>query len=123
MARKASAFAGKSVVAADREPAEETPEAPQEPPGGPAPAPTSAVTQEDAQQPATALEKPSGGKKPSKKKIGFYIRPEEEERAEAARLHTAGYTGHKTVTAFYEAAIASYTRQLEEKYNDSKPFG
>jgi len=62
-------------------------------------------------------------KAPKKKKVSFYLSPEEEARAEAARIFTAGHTGLKTVTSYYEQAIAEFTRKLEAEYNDSKPFG
>ncbi|MGP9587211.1 hypothetical protein ACT3TB_16300 [Micrococcaceae sp. AOP34-BR2-30] len=60
--------------------------------------------------------------KGKKKKIGFYQTPEEAARTRAAWAHTMGHTGHTTITSYMEAAIASYTRQLEAEYNDSKPF-
>ncbi len=61
-------------------------------------------------------------KAPKKKKVSFYLAPEEEARAEAARLFTMGHTGLTTVTSYYEQAIAEFTRKLEAEYNDSKPF-
>jgi len=78
--------------------------------------------------PATASEAPkkapqAAPKAPKKKKVSFYLSPEEEARAEAARIFTAGHTGLKTVTSYYEQAIAEFTRKLEAEYNDSKPFG
>lgn len=62
-------------------------------------------------------------KAPKKKKVSFYLSPDEEARAEAARNFTMGHTGLKTVTSYYERAIAEFTRKLEAEYNDSKPFG
>lgn len=78
--------------------------------------------------PPTASEAPkqtpqAAPKAPKKKKVSFYLSPEEEARAEAARIFTAGHTGLKTVTSYYEQAIAEFTRKLEAEYNDSKPFG
>lgn len=57
-----------------------------------------------------------------KKKVGFYQLPAEEKRTRAAWMHTMGHTGHTTITSYLEAAVAAYTRKLEEEYNDSKPF-
>lgn len=61
-------------------------------------------------------------KNPKKKKASFYTLPEDEARAEAAWLHTAGHTGHKSFTAFMEEAMKSYTRRLEGEYNNQMPF-
>lgn len=58
-----------------------------------------------------------------KKKVSFYSLPEDEARANAAWLYTAGHTGHKSFTAFMEEAMKSYTRRLEDKYNNQTPFG
>lgn len=60
--------------------------------------------------------------KPKKKKVSFYQFPTEEARAKAAWAFTMGHTGHRTVTSFYEEAVSRYTRELEARYNDSKPF-
>lgn len=57
-----------------------------------------------------------------KKKVSFYSLPEDEARANAAWLHTAGHTGHKSFTAFMEEAMKSYTLSLEGKYNNQTPF-
>lgn len=57
-----------------------------------------------------------------KKKVSFYSLPEDEARANAAWLHTAGHTGHKSFTAFMEEAMKSYTRRLEGEYNNQAPF-
>lgn len=66
-------------------------------------------------------------KKPTKNlkknKVSFYALPEDEARAEAAWLYTAGHTGHKSFTAFMEEAMNSYTRRLEGEYNNQAPFG
>jgi len=73
----------------------------------------------------TASEPGKGASEPSptkKKKVSFYQLPAEEARARAAWMHTAGHTGHRTITSFMEAAVSAYTRELEKQYNDSTPF-
>jgi len=62
-------------------------------------------------------------KAPKKKKVSFYLAPEEETRAKAAWQFTMGFTNHRTWTSFFEEAVRRYTRELEAEYNDSKPFG
>lgn len=82
---------------------------------------------------AEALAQPSGGlvgdgsaestsRKPKKKKQNFYQTPEDTERADAAWRHTMGHTGIRTWTGFVEEAVREFTRSLEQKYNDSRPF-
>jgi hypothetical protein len=66
--------------------------------------------------------KAKSGRNLKKPKVSFYAQVEDEERARAAWLHTAGHTGHKTWTAFLEEAMNSYTRYLEGEYNNQKPF-
>jgi len=62
-------------------------------------------------------------KAPKKKKVSFYLEPAEEARAKAAWQFTMGHTEHLTWTSFFEESVRRYTRDLEAKYNDSKPFG
>lgn len=76
-----------------------------------------------AKEAATSEGQGQASPKPKKKKVSFYQLPAEEARAKAAWAFTMGHTGHRTVTSFYEEAVSSYTRELEAKYNDSKPFG
>lgn len=103
-----SKLAGRSAASPmqpmqDAEPAEDTTPAP-----APAPAPPEPKTK--------------SGRNLKKPKVSFYAQEEDEERARAAWLHTAGHTGHKTWTAFLEEAMNSYTRRLEGEYNNQKPF-
>lgn len=60
--------------------------------------------------------------KKKRPKVSFYADEDEQARANAAWLHTAGHTGHKTLTSFLETAMIKYARELESEYNDSKPF-
>lgn len=83
-----------------------------EPAEGAAPAP----------EPPAPEPKAKSGRNLKKPKVSFYAKEEDEERARAAWLHTAGHTGHKTWTAFLEEAMNSYTRRLEGEYNNQKPF-
>lgn len=117
MARK-SALSGRTVV----DPVTDQQANPEDPP---------AATQEPAEpseahnppeKAAKLGERGSTGAKAKKKKVSFYQLPEEEDRARAAWMHTMGQTGHTTITSFMEAAVATYTRQLEAQHNDSKPF-
>lgn len=83
------------------------------------------------QEATTPLESPGTPKKapeatpksPKKKKVSFYLAPEEEARAKAAWQFTMGHTEHLTWTSFFEESVRRYTRELEAKYNDSIPFG
>lgn len=96
--------------------AQQAPEAAQEPAQPPVPATTGEAVSQAPQERTAAP-------KSKKKKVSFYQHPEEEARARAAWMHTMGQTGHTKLTQFMEAAVASYTRQLEAEYNEAKPFG
>lgn len=76
---------------------------------------------EAPQEPKQAAQ--AARKAPKKKKVSFYLAPEEEARAKAAWQFTMGFTEHLTWTSFFEESVRRYTRELEAKYNDSKPFG
>lgn len=78
--------------------------------------------QPDAPVQASKSDRGDQPAKEKKEKRNFYMLPSEEARSRAAWMHTMGHTQHLSVTSFYEAAIASYTRELEKLYNDSKPF-
>lgn len=96
--------------------------APQEEPQGPAVAAASAIEAPDTAAPAEKAPAASEGAAEKKVKVGFYMLPSEKNRARAAWMNTIGHTGHTSITLFYEAAIAEYTRQLEREHNDSRPF-
>lgn len=95
-----------------------------------APLPQAAVEAEEAPRKAAsasgAIAAPQEASEPAaskkKKKVSFYQLPAEEDRARAAWMHTMGHTGHRTITSFMEAAVSTYTRELEKQYNDSTPF-
>lgn len=97
-------------------------QAPQEEPQGPAVADSGAVEALESAAPSPKAAAASGGAAEKKVKVGFYMLPAEKSRARAAWMNTIGHTGHTSITLFYEAAIAEYTRQLEQEHNDSRPF-
>lgn len=76
-------------------------------PAAPAPAPT----------PAPAP------KKPARKQVTSYHDEDALKRAKQAHLFTQGHTGYKGWTEFVEAAVNQHTKDLEAKYNESRPFG
>lgn len=111
--KRASTFANSSAIAppAASEPSQEASE-------------TEDVADqaEEAPQRRRARKSSAGGEAPKKKPVSFYMDPEEIDRARSAQMFTAGHTGLMSKTAFYEEAVAQYVRELEAKYNDSKPF-
>lgn len=117
--RRQSAFAGKSAVSPASN-VESAAQGPQEPVASTLPAAAASASQESSEASGQAPRSATKGAK--KKKVSFYQLPAEEDRAKAAWMHTMGHTGHTTITSFFEAAVSEYTRKLEERYNDSKPF-
>ncbi len=71
-----------------------------------------------------ATAKPVGGspKDDEAKKVGFYMKPTDQIRAKRAHTTTIIHTGLSSWTAYVNEAVMAYTKQLEAKYNDSKPF-
>lgn len=55
-------------------------------------------------------------------KVGFYMKPTDQERAKRAHTTTIIHTGLKSWTAYVNEAVMAYTKQLEQQHNDSKPF-
>lgn len=62
-------------------------------------------------------------KKPERKQVTYYHEESALARAKQAYEFTRGHTGHKSWSAFVEAAVNQLTYELEEKHNDRKPFG
>lgn len=83
-------------------------------PESPAPADPEPAAKDASHQPRAQKKK--------RPKVSFYADEDEQARANAAWLHTAGHTGHKTLTSFLETAMIKYARELEREHNDSKPF-
>lgn len=108
--------AATSPIAQPQSSSQQAPEAAQEASQDP----TQATAGDSASSPS---QERTAAPKSKKKKVSFYQHPEEEARARAAWMHTMGQTGHTKLTQFMEAAVASYTRQLEAEYNEAKPFG
>ena len=79
-----------------------------------------------ATAPATTAEVPfrSTGGQPEEevKKVGFYMKPSDLMRAKRAHTTTIIHTDLRSWTAYVNEAVMAYTKQLEAKYNDSKPF-
>lgn len=62
-------------------------------------------------------------KKPARKQVTSYHDEDALKRAKQAHLFTQGHTGYKGWTEFVEAAVNQHTKDLEAKYNESRPFG
>lgn len=101
------------------EPENDTQQA-QEPAVSPREATGGGVGPKEAQKPAQASQKPE---KKRRTQTTIYHNDDELQRAEAAFAFTMGHTGHRSWTKFVEHAINKYTLDLEQQYNDSKPFG
>ena len=117
--RRPSALAGKNAISSHvgQQAAQESPEGLE----GAAKPQEATVPSETPETPKRASQ--AAPKAPKKKKVSFYLAPEEESRAKAAWQFTMGHTEHLTWTSFFEESVRRYTRELEAKYNDSKPFG
>ncbi|WP_181032614.1 MULTISPECIES: hypothetical protein [unclassified Arthrobacter] len=50
------------------------------------------------------------------------MKPTDQIRAKRAHTTTIIHTGLSSWTAYVNEAVMAYTKQLEAKYNDSKPF-
>lgn len=95
----------------------DTPESPSEP----TVAPEAQEAPEAAAKPA-AKPAAKASKDEEAKKVGFYMKPSDKTRAERAHTTTVIHTGLRTWTAYVNEAVMAYTKQLEAKHNDSKPF-
>lgn len=62
-------------------------------------------------------------KKPKRKQVTYYHEQDALTRAKQADLFTRGHTGYKSWSDFVEAAVNQHAYELEEKYNERKPFG
>lgn len=60
--------------------------------------------------------------KVEKTKVGFYMTDADLLRAQRAHTTTIIHTGQRSWTAYVNEAVMSYTKQLEQEHNDSKPF-
>ncbi len=59
---------------------------------------------------------------PTKTKVSFYSASDDADRARGAYLHTQIQTGHRSLSAFIDAAVMDKVAQLEERYHAGKPF-
>ena len=60
--------------------------------------------------------------KPPRTKVSFYSHPDDADRARGAFLHTQIQEGHRTLSGFIDSAVMDKVKQLEERYNEGKPF-
>ncbi|MGJ9374375.1 hypothetical protein [Nesterenkonia sp. CF4.4] len=87
-------------------------------------APTGDLVDLPPTQPLTPTPAPAPvAKKPERKQVTYYHEENALARAKQAYEFTRVHTGHKSWTAFVEAAVDKLTYDLEEKHNDRRPFG
>lgn len=105
------------------------PDAPSTPSARPEPAeprPAASETDQRAQPAPTAEQGPSGkAGEEAKKKDGFYITPSDKKRAVRAQKAASLFVGDTEInswTAYVEYAVMKLTKDLERRYNDSRPF-